>query len=440
MWIMRMLLFLFHRGCHLTVGVFLSMTILTLVNADNAVTSSSNWPAWRGASANGATASGEYPVKWTVDEVDWKVALPGKGGSTPIVWQDVIYLTTPSDEEDAVMAIDFEGKVLWQTRLGIASAPRHRSLGSSCNSSPVTDGQSIFVYYRSGRFASLDFNGTVQWSVDLTEPFGPEKLFWDQGSSPVVTDDYVILTRMHEGESWIAGFDKKSGVLKWRELRNFQTPRENNNGYSTPLLFKQSGKNAVMVWGADHLTAHDANGGNVLWTCGGFNPDGTEYWPAIATPIIYKDIAVIPVGRDDRSGQARIHGIRLGGEGDITDSHRAWKREDLGVFVPTLAESKGRVYLLRNRGGVACLNPTTGATIWSAQLPKHRAPYYSSPVIANGLLYAAREDGVVFVARVGEKFELLSENPMNERIVASPVPVRDCLLLRGDKHLFCIKK
>lgn len=400
---------------------------------------SSGWPAWRGPGADGSISSGDYPEQWSVDGAAWKIALPGKGGSTPIVWDKVIYLTTPADGKDTVMAIDLDGKVEWETHLGDASPPRHRNLGSSSNSSPVTDGKGVFVYFRSGRFAAIEFDGSVRWSLDLTERFGPEKLFWDQGSSPIVTERHVILTRMHEGDSWIAGFNKDSGELEWKEARNFNTPRENDNGYTTPLTFDHPGGNeAVLVWGADHLTAHDATNGKRLWTCGGFNPEGTGYWPAIASPVIQKGIAVVPVGRDDRPGQARIHGIRLGGSGDVTDSNRVWQRDDLGVFVPALAAYDGRVYLLRNRGGVACLDPVTGQTLWSAELPRNRSSYYASPLIANGLLYAAREDGVVFVARVGDEFTLLSENPMGERIVASPVPAHNRLLIRGDEHLFCI--
>ena len=104
----------------------------------------------------------------------------------------------------------------------------------------------------------------------------------------------------------------------------------------------------------------------------------------------------------------------------------------------TPAEYIGRVYLLRHRGEVVYLDPASGRTLWFANLPEHRTPYYSSPVIANGQLYAAREDGTIFVARVEEKFELLGENPMGERIVASPVPVANRLFIRGDNHLFCV--
>lgn len=254
----------------------------------------------------------------------------------------------------------------------------------------------------------------------------------------MVTDQHVVMVRMHGGESWLAGFDKVTGELRWQQARNYQTPIENDNGYSTPLLHQHDGKPALLLWGADHLTAHDAADGKLLWSCGGFNPEATGYWPAIATPVIAGNMAVVPVGRDDRPGQAQIHGITLGGKGDVTESHRAWKREDLGVFVTSPAEYKGRVFLLRHRGGLVCLDPVSGKTLWSGAFPEHRSAYYSSPVIANGLLYAAREDGTVFVARVEEKFELLGENPMGERIIASPVPAANRLFIRGDTHLFCV--
>ena len=296
----------------------------------------------------------------------------------------------------------------------------------------------MFVYFRSGHFAALEFDGKVRWKLDLAARFGLEKLFWDQGSSPVVTDQHVILTRMHDGESWIAGFDKATGELRWQQKRNYEVPIENNNGYTTPVLFEHGGRQALLVWGADHLTAHSAADGSLLWSCAGFNPANTGYWPAIASPVVHGNMAIVPVGRDDRPGQAHLHGIRFDGRGDVTGTHRVWKRDDVGVFVSTPAEDNGRVFLLRHRGEIVCLDPASGKTIWSAALPRGTASYYASPVIANGILYAAREDGVVFAARVEDKFEMLSENPMRERVVASPSVAGDRLLIRGDQHLFCI--
>ncbi len=395
-----------------------------------------DWPAWRGPSADGCTPTGNYPTRWKPETAAWKIELPGKGASTPIVWQNRIYLTTPADGRDAVLALDMNGKQVWLTKLGPESPARHKTLGTSCNASAVTDGKGLFVRFRSGVLAALESDGKVRWQINLTEMFGPEVYVWDQGSSPVVTDQHVIYARMHHGDSWVAGFDKVTGKMRWQVKRNFDVPNENDNSYTTPLFFLHQGQLAFLIWGADHLTAHAAADGKLLWSCGGFNPRGTGNWPAIATPVIHNGIAVVPVGRDDRK-QGSMEGVRVDGRGDVSATHRVWKRDDFGIFCCTPALWQNRVYLLRPLGEVACLDPATGRTIWEEALPRGRR-YFSSPVIANGILYAAREDGVVFAARVGSRLELLGENPMDERIIASPVPVNNRLLIRGDKHLFCI--
>lgn len=397
-----------------------------------------DWPAWRGPTASGSIDAGEYPTRWSAADAAWKFPLPGKGVSTPIVWRDRIYLTTPSEGEDAVLALDRSGKQAWLTRLGPESAPRHRTLASSCNASPVTDGSAIFVRFRSGRVAALELDGRVRWQINLDEKYGPEELFWDAGSSPALTEECVIIARMHHGESWVAGFDKKTGEQRWLVKRNYETPKENDNGYTTPVFFRYQDRPAFLLWGADHLTAHSAVDGSLLWWCGGFNPDGMQFWPAIATPVIHNGVAIVPAGRDDRPRQARVHGIRVDGSGDVTGTHRAWQRNDTGVFCSSPVEYGGRIYLLRHRGGVVCMDPATGKTIWEDAFPRSSSSYYSSPVVANGVLYAAREDGVVFAARVQDRFELLGENAMGERIVASPVPAGNCILIRGEQSLYSI--
>lgn len=153
--------------------------------------------------------------------------------------------------------------------------------------------------------------------------------------------------------------------------------------------------------------------------------------------MVVGDIAIVPTGRSDRK-RPRLHGIQLGGSGDVTATHRIWKSEETGMFVPTPVAYRGRVYLVRDRGQVDCLDPASGNVLWSDAFPKSRSAYYSSPLIAGGILYAPREDGVVMVAKVEKEFELLAQNDLGERVVASPVPMSDRLLIRGDQHLFCI--
>ncbi|MSU34838.1 MAG: Pyrrolo-quinoline quinone [Pedosphaera sp.] len=406
-------------------------TILSIGIAGHAA-DLADWPRWRGPNDNGSTPSGSYPVRFDADTgLAWKVALPGKGCSTPIVWNQRIYLTAPIDGQDGLVALDWGGKALWETSFGAEVAGKHRN-GSGSNPSPVTDGEALFVQFKSGNLAAVDLGGRIRWKVNLIERYGKRTLYWDYGTSPVLASDVVVVSIMHKGDSYLAGFDKRTGDVTWKVPRNYTTPEENDNSYATPLLIRHAGQEALLVWGAEHLTAHAAKDGRLLWSCGDFNPEGKANWVAVSSPVLAGTMAVVPYGRG-----SRLHGIRLGGSGDVTRTHRAWVRDGTGTFVPSPVEYAGRVYLVRDRGEVECLDPATGKSVWVDALPKHSSSYYSSPAIAGGKLYAAREDGVVFIAQVDGKFEVLAENPLGERIIASPVPVAGRVLLRGEKTLFC---
>ncbi len=398
---------------------------------------SGQWPNWRGPQSWGSTNQGDYPTQLNQDNLLWKAELPGKGCSTPIVLDRMIYLTAPVQGKDALLAIDWSGAVSWSTLFGPETAGKHRN-GSGCNASPATDGDGVFVYFKSGTLAAVEPDGSIRWQTNLVERYGEDNRFWDHGTSPVLTDEHVVMARMHAGDSWLAAFDKTSGETAWKVARNFPTPDEGDQCYTTPLVIQYQGRESLLVWGAMHLTIHDAADGRVVWTCGGFNPDQNPLWPAIATPAVVGDMAVVCYGRNDRN-QPELHGVRLAGQGDVTKTSRVWSRNDTGTFVPSPAVYAGQVYLVRDKGEVECIDPQTGTAIWSAALPEHRNKYYASPVIANGILYAPREDGVVFVASVLNGFKLLAENDLQEPMIGSPVPVQNRLLIRSEQHLFCFQ-
>lgn len=418
---------------YFSVAFCLASLVAQVSLADDAA----DWRSWRGPLGNGSIEQGNYPEKFGADKYLWRTKLPGKGCSTPILLKDEIFLTAPVEGKDAVLCYDAAGKEKWRTVFGTENAGKHRN-GSGSNASPVTDGNGIFVFFKSGTFAGVNLDGSVRWKTDLVERFGKDTLFWDHGTSPVLTEKYVVMTRMHEGESWLAAFDKTSGDMVWKVARNFKTPVECDHGYTTPLVIKFQGKEAILVWGAEHVTIHDSVDGNVLWTCGNFNPDGNKLWPAIASPVIVGDMLIVAYGRNDR-GIPRLHGIRLSGSGDVTPTNHVWKRDDVGTFVPTPVAYKGKVILVRDRGEVECLDPATGKTIWTGAFPKHRTNFYASPLVAGDKIFAPREDGTVFVASIaGDKFSVLAENDMAESVIGSPVPANNRILLRGESHLFCI--
>lgn len=393
------------------------------------------WPRWRGPHDDGSVMEGRYASDWQDGKnIQWKAKLPGIGCSTPAVANERILVTCPDEGHNAVLAFDWQGREMWRTKLSIEHAGKHRN-GSGSNPSPVTDGELIFAYFKSGELAALDFDGTISWKTNLQDRFAKDTLYWDVGTSPVLTEKAVVVSVMHSGESYLAAFEKQTGDLHWKVPRNYKTPVEGDHSYATPIVLDRDGKQTIIVWGAEHLTAHDSQDGRILWTCGGFNPEMNGNWVAVASAVTSSDLAIVPYGRG-----SRVTAIKLDGSGDVTETHRVWTRENVSTFVPSPVVYKGQVIFVRDGGEVESLDVQTGKTVWSDQLPKHRMKYYASPLIANGLLYAPREDGVVFVADVRNGFKLLSENDMGERVIASPVAVGGRLLIRGEATLTCISE
>lgn len=396
--------------------------------------SAANWPQWRGPDGTSLALPGNYPTRFSPSEnVLWKVKLPGVGSSTPAVWEKRIFVTCGIDGEDGVIAFDWNGAELWRETLGPERPGKHKN-GSGSNPSPITDGKNLITYFKSGTVASLTHDGALNWKTNLQEQFGEDTLWWDLGTSPVFAGGNIVIAVMQEGTSYLVALDPGDGKVVWKVDRTFPVQKESGQSYTTPYLTTIDGQETLVIWGADHLTGHDPKDGKTLWTCGGFNPEDKAMWRVIASPGFVDGIAVVPYGRTKYTA-----GVRLGGSGDITASARLWERNDLGADCPTPVGRDGKVYLLSDRGEVHCLDAKSGKDLWKGTIPRASASYYSSPILAGDLLYAAREDGTVAVIKVGEGgMELLSQNEMGERIAASPVPVGDRLLLRGVEHLFCL--
>ena len=393
-----------------------------------------NWPQWRGPLGTGVAAEGEYPVEFSRDEaVAWKAELPGLGTSTPAVWDDNIFVTCGIDGQDGIVCYDMAGNERWRKTLGDERPGKHRNASGS-NPSPVTDGQHVVAYYKSGTLACLDASGNEKWKTNLQNRYGEDTLWWDLGTSPVLAENRVIVAVVHEGPSYLVAFDLSNGEEVWKTEREYDNPQEADQAYTTPQVVRVNGEDVVVTWGADHLTGHDAATGKLLWESSGFNPNNEGYWRVIASAVIGDGIAVVPWGRGKF-----LTGVRVGGQGDITKSNRLWDKEGLGADVPTAAVRDGKAYLLTDTGRIVCLELESGDELWSHDLPKNRNKYYASPVLAGDKLYCTREDGVIFVGRLSDDgLEQLAENDMGERVIATPVPIRDGLLVRGDEHLFHI--
>ena len=418
--------------------------LLLAVLAPQAPVRSENWPNWRGPALDGVAAGTGYATTWSPEAHGaWKVTLPGLGASTPAVWGDSIVLTCAIEGKDAAICFDRSGKEIWRRSLGAEKAGKHAK-ATGCNPSPVTDGEHVWVYFKSGELAALDLaTGAVVWQENLQERFGEDTLWWDLGTSPVLTKDAVVVAVMQTGPSYLAAFGRTDGKLLWKHDRNLDAPEEAAQSYSTPLVVKGEetfGEPAevIFVLGADHVTAHDAADGRELWRVGGLNPAGEKYFRSIASPVVADDLVIAPYARG-----STLTAVKRGGKGDVTKSHVAWARKDLGADVPTPAFQDGKVVVCTDQGKVACLDAPTGKTLWDGELAKNRHAYSASPVLVDGKILVTREDGQSAVlagpAAAVSRFEVVGEGSVGEMTVATPVCVDGEIFLRTHDSLWCIR-
>ncbi len=390
-----------------------------------------NWPQWRGPEPAAVVTSGTHPQSISADNLAWQIELPGRGCSTPAVWGDQIFVTSSIDDQDGVICYDFNGSEEWRHQFGPQSPGKHK-MGSGSNPSPTTDGENLIVYFKSGTLACLNLSGKVLWETNLQDAYGEDTLWWDLGTSPVLVDDLVIVAVMNDGDGFLVALDLATGEEAWKQSRIYEVPKECDNSYTTPALTDD--KKVIVTLGADHVTGHDVRTGKLLWECGGLNPAGEAAQRTIASPTISDDVVVVPYRRGEM-----LTAIQLGDQGDITDTGKVWDKPAKAGDVPTPLVVDGKVIVLSDRGDLTCLDLASGEELWTAELPRGRAKYFSSPVLANDLLYCLREDGMLHVGRVDAGYEHLDEYNFAEQCVATPIPIRDHLLIRGSEHLFLIR-
>jgi outer membrane protein assembly factor BamB len=409
---------------------FFSFAILLLISAGGL--QADNWPQWRGPSDTGVGGPGDFPVAFS-DKVNvaWKVALPAPAPATPAVWGDHIFVTSPIDGKDGILCFDLEGNERWRVVFGPQAKGKHRTASGS-NPSPLTDGTSVFVYYKSGTIAALDFEGHVIWKDNLQEKHGQNRLKWDLGTSPVLSAGRVVVAVMQHGDSYLVALDAMTGKVMWKEMRDLPAPDESADSYTTPSVISVDGHQRIIVWGADHVTGHAAGTGQTLWACDGFNPRQRGNWRSISSASVWKHVAVISYGR---GGNLCAIDLRDG----VKSSQRwLWNRDDLGSDVPTPVTHDGRAYVLEDNGTLVCLDIKTGKDLWSSKAAKGNGRYYASPIIGGANLYGVSDKGVVVVGQPANGWATTTTNRLNETVISTPVPVNSRLLIRGAKHLFCL--
>ena len=416
------------------------------------------WPQWRGPHATGVAPFGDPPVEWSEDRnVKWKVAIPGKGSSSPIVWGDHVFVTTaiptgkkaeapskgsqaargrrfhmrgiePTEvQRFAIFAIDRKsGKVLWQRTLReeLPHEGTHPT-GTWASNSPITDGEHVYAYFGSRGLYCLDWEGNLVWEKDLGDM--TIKLGFGEGSSPFLYGDRIVLNWDHEGPSFTIALDKKTGKELWR------ASREEETSWASPVVVEHGGKPQVVTSATNRVRSYDLATGKLIWETTGMTMN------AIPSPVASGGMVFVTSGF---RGNALL-AVRLdGASGDITDSKSiVWKLDQDTPYAPSPLLYKDTLYLLkRNSGILSCFNARTGQEYYRQKRLEGIGDVYSSPVGAGGRVYVTDREGTTVVLARGPEFKVLGTNKLDDGFDASAAIVDEEIYLRGRRYLYRISK
>ncbi len=410
-----------------------------------------NWPQWRGPLANGVAPQANPPVHWSeTNNVRWKIPLPGKGHSSPIVFGDSVYLlaavpvgapqkpvyddapgvhdsvpVTHRHQFTALAISRRDGSILWKTVLR-EEWPHEggHETGSLASNSPVTDGERLYVFFGSRGLYCLNLKGEVIWSKDLGRMHTLHA--HGEGSSPVLHGDTLIVCWDQEGDSFLYAFDKRTGKQLWK------TARDEKTSWSTPLVVEHESKPQVIVSATKRVRGYDLATGAQLWECAGLTDN------VVSSPV-YTDGVV--VAGNSYYQQAMV-AIRLAGaKGDITGTDKvAWKLNRMTPYVSSPMLYDDTLYFLRhNQNILSRLEPATGKPRGEAIRLEGIGDFiFSSPVGAAGRIYVTGRDGVTVVVRHDRENAPMAVNRLEDSFSASPALVDRELYLRGERFLYCI--
>ena len=442
-----------NRAVVVTVG----LTLFTL----KAVSATDQWPQFRGLQAGVAADDPTLPDTWNETEnIAWKVPIPGLGWSSPVVWDDHIFLTSAIsagnekapvtglyDDQGGVKStaehrwmvydVDFtSGKIRWERELRRAVPPYAKHLKNTfASETPVTDGELLYVYFGSiGLVAALDLNGKTVWTKELGS-FGTNRNGAEYGSaaSPVLYKNRLYIVNDNLTQSFIAAFDAKTGRELWR------TNRQEGGNWSTPYVWENELRTEIVVEGAVKIRSYGLDG-KLLWEL-----DGTML--TSPTPFAKHDLLFLNAGYPG-SIPRPVYAIRPGATGDISlkgdatrNDYIVWYQPVLGTYNTSALVYGDYYYTLLDRGFFLCHDARTGKEIYGRKrLSVEASGFTSSPWAYNGKIFLLSEDGDTFVVQAGPDFKLLGKNSLNEMSMATPAIVRGSVILRTQWSLYRIAR
>jgi outer membrane protein assembly factor BamB len=397
-----------------------------------------NWPQFRGPLGNATAAESQPPTQWSPTEnIAWKTALPGRGASSPSVWEGRIFLTAytgyavddeePGDKADLklhTICLDRKtGQILWEQ--SIPGSPKTRDYGGQvtnhgyATATPATDGKVVVSYFGVSGAVAYDFEGNLLWRADL----GSKTAGFGSASSPVIFGDLVYINASIESGTLYA-LDKTTGNVAWKH-----SPIK--RAWTSPCIAQApDGSYELIVSQMDAILGFDPKTGETLWTSEGVD----DY--VVPVPISYEGVLYVLGGRTNRA-----MALKLGGRGDVTQTHKLWKA-NLGANVTSPVYYDGYLYWSSDKGIANCLNAKTGESVYRQRLPT-KARVYASIIRAGNYLYMTTRDQGVLVVEAKPEYEEVALNrltPEGDETMfnASPAVAGDQLLFRTDRYLYCV--
>jgi outer membrane protein assembly factor BamB len=415
-----------------------------------------DWPSWRGPAGNGVTMETGLPQQWSESSgVQWRVKLPGAGVSTPVVSGAHVFVTSqigtsrrrPGNHPSLVQGADAgernlsarpadgvtfaltayrwtDGGRAWQheTRADGTLADVHDKHNLS-TPSPVTDGQIVIGWFGTGQVVALDAaSGKSLWTKHLGKEYGAFEINWGHASSPALHGDVAIFPCYHESGAYLLALDKRTGAVRWKRDR-----QPGAHSYSTPLVVTHENRSTVILNSSGGVEAFDASSGEPLWQV------LEENRFPIPMPVHHQGILYLSRGYRSSPYLA----VRLGGKGEVSGSHVVWKTPTGAPYVSSLVYYDGLLYMATEMGIVTAIDPANGQSVWRERMG---GVYTASPVAGDGKIYLASETGETVVLRAGRKPDILSRNRLDTHIVASPAIARGRLFFRGDDELIAVGK
>ena len=410
------------------------------------------WRHWRGPFQTGM-AVGDAPLEWSDTQgVAWKVAIPGRGHSTPVITGDRLFLTTavPTGRGSApaerrrgggggggadgglehrfeVHALDRRsGRTLWQRTATVATPHEgyHRTYGSFASNSPVTDGTRLYAFFGSRGLYAYSLDGELLWQKDFGIQLRMDGAF-GEGTAPTLHEDRLLLHFDNRDLGFLTMLDAASGREIWR------VPRTEPYNWAAPFVATHNGRKQIVVNGLT-TRSYDYDTGRLLWQADGLGEN------SVPQPVQHEDLVFVMSGHTVKMLMA----LRLGRSGDLTGTDGiAWSTARGVSYTPSPLLHAGRLYVVSDAGLISCLDAATGRPFYEQRRLPRPYNFKASPVGANGKIYLATEEGDVVVIRQGDAFEVLATNTLRDQsFIASPVVVDGALYLRSRTHLFRIDK